>query len=246
MPTKRLAVLVCTSAVMIGCASSPKVDPIAQTLGSHDQQLTDLRSEVSQLRALVEGISAAGLGTSLVSMEEELRNLRGQVEALEYELRDMQQRRRSVVGSNERSVATPAPSQSAPSSTAADPDDQKAYLGAFSKLKSGSYESAIQSFRSFLSDFPQSAYAPNAQYWIGEAYYVQRDFDAAWKAFDNVSQSYPQSLKAADARLKQGLIRVDQGRMDEARKILQQVAAEHAGSSAGRLAAERLQRMGGG
>lgn len=246
MPTMRLLVLAGISAITVGCTSNPKVDPIAQTLGSHDQQLSDMRSELNQLRALVEGISAAGLGTSLVSMEEEMRNLRGQVEALEYELRDMQQRRRSVVGSSERQVQTPEPSQPTVSSSAADPDDQKAYLSAFSKLKSGNYDGAIQSFRGFLAEFPQSAYAPNAQYWIGEAYYVQRNFEAAWTAFDNVGQSYPQSLKAADARLKQGLIRVDQGRMDEARKLLQQVAAEHAGSSAGRLAAERLQRMGGG
>nr|MBV6628836.1 tol-pal system protein YbgF [Oceanococcus sp. HetDA_MAG_MS8] len=244
MSSMRL-ILVCTSAVIAGCASSPQVDPVAQTLGSHDQQLSDLRKEVSQLRALVEGISAAGLGTSLVSIEEDMRNLRGQVEALEYELRDMQQRRRTVIGSGERQVPPPQPSQ-APSATATDPDDQKAYLSAFSKLKSGNYEAAIQSFGSFLQNFPQSAYAPNAQYWIGEAYYVQRNFESAWAAFDKVSQNFPQSLKAADARLKQGLIRVDQGRMGEARKILQQVASEHAGSSAGRLAAERLQRMGGG
>ena len=59
-------------------------------------------------------------------------------------------------------------------------------------------------------------------------------------------EKYPDSLKAADARLKQGLIRVDQGRMQDARAILQEVATQHAGSSAGRIAAERLQRMGGG
>lgn len=240
-------------AALGGCATTPEIDPVAQQLGSHQQQLDDIRSSISQLQAAVEGIGAAGIGSSMSSIEEEMRSLRGDVDALQYQLRDMQQRRAQVAGlgggAGRAEVTPPAPQTSAtassPSQPAQNSDDQSAYLAAFGKLKSGAYDDAIGAFRSFLDKYSASAYAPNAQYWIGEAFYVQKKFDEAWDSFQLVGERYPDSLKAADARLKQGLIRVEQGDLSEARKILQEVSTKHAGSSAARLASERLQRMGG-
>lgn len=238
-----------------GCATSPEVDPVAQQLGSHEQQLQDIRASISKLQASIDGIGAAGIGSSMSSIEEEMRSLRGDVDALQYQLRDMQQRRSQVTGAGSATRRTEA-SQSASQQGGSQPvmsqpspasgsDDQSAYLAAFGKLKSGAYNEAISAFEGFLQKHSASAYAPNAQYWIGEAYYVQKKFDEAWGAFNLVGDSYPDSLKAADARLKQGLIRVEQGDLAEARKILQEVSTKHAGSSAARLASERLQRMGG-
>ena len=231
------------------CASTPEVDPVAEKLGRHDQRISALEREVMETRASVDGIGAAGLGSSVGMLEEELRELRGEVESLRYRLREVQAQRirggANAGASAAPSVAAPPPT-AAPRGSGSSRDDQSDYLAAFGKLKTGAYGDAASAFRDFLQEHPGSAYAPNAQYWIGEAYYVQREFDRAWEAFSAVLEKYPDSLKAADARLKQGLIRVDQGRMQDARAILQEVATQHAGSSAGRIAAERLQRMGGG
>ncbi len=234
------------AALLASCATTPQVDPVAQQLGSQQQQITELQQTVSRLQAVVDGIGAAGIGSSLTSVEEELRQLRGDLESVQYELRDMQQRRASVGGSRSEVSPPPPTTPNAASVDSGAQDDQASYLAAFGKLKSGAYGDAIRAFEQFLTDYPSSAYAPNAQYWIGEAYYVQKNWDAAWTSFEKVGTSYPDSLKAADARFKQGLIRVDQGKISEARKILQQVTSQYAGSSAARLAAERLQRMGGG
>ena len=243
--TPNFLLIVTLSAGLGACATTPELDPVAQQLGSQQQQLNDLKREVAALQAVVDGIGAAGIGSTLGTVEQEMRNLRGEMESLQYEVRDMQQRRRNVDGAPRPSGAAAPVGTSAASPSAQNQDDQGAYLAAFGKLKAGEYQEAISSFEGFLSQYPASAYAPNAQYWIGEAYYVQRDFDKAWTAFAELETRYPSSLKAADARLKQGLIRVDQGRMNEAREIFQDVATRHAGSSAGRLATERLQRMGG-
>ena len=57
--------------------------------------------------------------------------------------------------------------------------EQAAYVQAFDVLKSGNYAAPIAGFKQFLATYPQSALADNAQYWLGEAYYVTRDFDNA-------------------------------------------------------------------
>jgi len=67
---------------------------------------------------------------------------------------------------------------------------------AFSALKAGSYSVAITGFRISL-DLSASGLAENAQYWLGEAYYVTRSYDDAGTAFRTVLQKYPQSAESA-------------------------------------------------
>ena len=82
------------------------------------------------------------------------------------------------------------------------------YQAAFALLKNSQYDQAIQAFQSFLSTYPTSPLADNAQYWLGEAYYVNRSFPEALAAFQKVVDKYPQSRKVPDALLKVGLLRL--------------------------------------
>jgi TolA-binding protein len=65
---------------------------------------------------------------------------------------------------------------SSPGSGSAGPGDaggeQAAYSRAFDALKGNDYNSAITRFKDFLRQYPQSTLAGNAQYWLGESYYV--------------------------------------------------------------------------
>jgi len=117
------------------------------------------------------------------------------------------------------------------------------YSQAFSALKAGSYSVAITGFKDFLSSYPASPLAENAQYWLGEAYYVTRSYDDAGTAFRTVLQKYPQSRKAPDATLKLGYTQYELKRYADARKTLQEVAQKYPDSDASRLAAERLKRI---
>jgi len=90
---------------------------------------------------------------------------------------------------------------------------------------------------------PASPLAENAQYWLGEAYYVTRSYDDAGTAFRTVLQKYPQSRKAPDAALKLGYTQYELKRYADARKTLQEVAQKYPDSDASRLAAERLKRI---
>ena len=121
-------------------------------------------------------------------------------------------------------------------------EEQTVYAQSFDALKAGSYSVAITGFKGFLSSYPSSPLAENAQYWLGEAYYVTRDFDSATGAFRNVLQKYPNSRKVPDALLKLGYAQLEQKKVGEGRATLQQVVQKYPGTDAAKLAAERLQR----
>ncbi len=121
--------------------------------------------------------------------------------------------------------------------------ERDAYEHALDILKEGRYEQAAKAFRVFLASHPGSRYAGNAQYWLGEAFYVTRKFDTALAEFDKVVQEYPNSAKQADARLKMGFIQYEQQDWATARQTLELVASRYPDSTAARLAKDRLQRM---
>lgn len=120
-------------------------------------------------------------------------------------------------------------------------EEQTVYAQSFDALKAGSYSVAITGFKSFLSSYPASPLAENAQYWLGEAFYVTRDFDSATGAFRNVLQKWPDSRKAPDALLKLGYTQLEQKKTGEGRATLSQVVQKYPGTDAAKLAAERLQ-----
>ena len=121
-------------------------------------------------------------------------------------------------------------------------EEQTVYAQSFDALKAGSYSVAITGFKAFLNSYPSSPLAENAQYWLGEAYYVTHDLDAAAAAFRNVMQKWPNSRKTPDAMLKLGYTQLDQKKVSEGRATLSQVVQKFPNTDAAKLATEKLQR----
>ena len=133
--------------------------------------------------------------------------------------------------------AQPAPP---PEQTA---EERGAYEKALNYLREGRFAQAMEAFRGFLKAYPQSGYADNAQYWLGEANYVTRNFDAAVEEFGRVVNDYPDSTKVADALLKIGFVHYEKGEWDAARAKLTEVTGKYSRSTAARLAEQRLQKL---
>lgn len=144
-----------------------------------------------------------------------------------------------ATGSAAASAAAAAP----PAVTLNPADERRDYDGALEILKEGRYNEASTAFQQFLSKYPGSSYADNAQYWLGEVFYVTREFQAALGEFEKVVTAYPDSSKVADAKLKMGYIRYELKDWDKARELLNQVVQSYPGSTSARLAQERLERM---
>ena len=137
-------------------------------------------------------------------------------------------------------VATAATTQAAPVNEA---DEKAAYTAAFEFMKTGQYAEAIESYGGFLQTYPNGRYADNAQYWMGEASYVSRDFPEALAQFQKVVGDYPSSPKVPDARLKIGFALYEMQRWDDARAILDKVVKDYPNTSVARLARQRIVRM---
>ena len=82
---------------------------------------------------------------------------------------------------------------------------EQAYAAALATFRAREHGQAVLDFLDFIAKHPRHPLAANAQYWIGEAYYVQRDYRQALAEFQKVPEVAPGAAKAADALLKIGL-----------------------------------------
>jgi tol-pal system protein YbgF len=122
-------------------------------------------------------------------------------------------------------------------------EEQAIYDRAFRALRETRYADAAQGFSEFLDSFPDSAYAPNAQYWLAETYYVTRDFETALRFFNQLLNRYPGSNKQGDALLKIGFSHFEMRQWNEARAALEQVRSQYPDTTLARLAESRLRDM---
>lgn len=117
---------------------------------------------------------------------------------------------------------------------------KKEYDAAFALLKQGAYEKASKSFRSFVKRNPVHRLTGNAQYWIGEANYVMRNFKTALTEFKKVPAKYPDSSKVADAELKIGYVYFELEDWSKARKSFNSVIKNYPNTRVAKYAQNRL------
>lgn len=193
---------------------------------------------------------------SLVPMQQQieaaradLRSLRGQIEEARHELQLLRQQQRDLYADLDRRLlllenSAPQADGTVPSPEAIrEADETTVYGDAFAALKAGRYPDAVRGFQVYLTKYPTGQRADSAAFWLGEAYYVQREYQPALSAFQRVLDKYPDSSKAGDALLKVGFSQYELKAFRNARATLEKVIAGYPGTEAARLAAERLARM---
>jgi len=125
-------------------------------------------------------------------------------------------------------------------------DPQKAeavYQRAFNLLKKSQYGQAKKAFKNFLKNYPESDYSDNAQYWLGETNYVMQKYDSAINEYQALLNIFPNSKKVSHALLKIGYSYAELGNVSDAEKILIEVVQQYPGTTAARLAEERLRKI---
>jgi tol-pal system protein YbgF len=120
------------------------------------------------------------------------------------------------------------------------PPPRELYSQAYADYARGNYDLAIQSFQEYLKHYPDTDFADNAQYWIGECLYGKQDYEPAIEAWNTLLRDYPSSDKLPDARVKKGMALERLGRRSQALLEYRFVVERYPNAPAARLARERL------
>ena len=144
-----------------------------------------------------------------------------------------------------QTAAKPGPEPKVPPAPAPAPtmSPQEAYSVAYNDYLKGNYDLAVESFKLYRQQFPESPLADNALYWIGECRYSQRKFEEAIDAFDELILTYPQGDKAAAAHLKKGLSFIELGRKAEALAALKLLVAKYPLEEEARIAQDKIREI---
>jgi tol-pal system protein YbgF len=116
------------------------------------------------------------------------------------------------------------------------------YDHAYSDYTAGLYDIAITGFEAFLKDFPTATQAPNAQFYIGQAYLNDGKYDKAVEAFDKVIRQYSSSGRVPDAYYGKGVALRSLKQVDQARASWETVAKNYPDTPAANLAKQALGR----
>jgi tol-pal system protein YbgF len=233
-----------------GCTSTPpEEDPV-------HIKLNDLDTRLARIERVVSNQSLLDMANQLESLRSDVRAMHNDVDVLNHTVEsarkqqkdlyaDLDARLKALEGRGGAGAAGGAAAGAvagAGDSQAAN-GDKAAYQAAFDLLKAGQYDRAIAGFQTFLSTYQTSELADNAQYWLGEAYYVNKQFPESLAAFQRAVEKYPGSRKLPDALLKIGYCHYELKDYSAARSALEQVPAKFPDSASARLAQQRLEKM---
>jgi tol-pal system protein YbgF len=195
---------------------SDNLEEIKSRLGKLNQQLVDLQNTVQSLDAKISSGGAATPGVGVGSSS----------------------------GGMTSSPAGSVPSNSAATPAGPGPSADTLYSNGLRDITSGKYDLARQEFQDYLKFYGDTDLASNAQFYLGEIAYSQKNYEQAVSEFDKVLNNYPKSFKLAPARLRKGMALIELGQKTSGVRELREVIRRNPGSDEERKARAKLKELG--
>jgi TolA-binding protein len=195
-------------------------------------------------RGVVNQVSA--VGTKVDALGEDFKFVKENVSEVIERLGKIEQKVMDLNTAIRTMQAPPAPPSEAGAPASGPPPGTSAdglYKDALRDKLGAKYDLALDEFRNYVAWFGDSEYAPNAQYYIGEIYYNQKNFDAALKAFDAVI-ALPKNNKSMDAHFMKGRTLVRLGEKSEGAREFRAVVTAAPGTDVARRAQAELRDLG--
>lgn len=184
---------------------------LQQRLKEADEHIVELRRLIDDFQQAT-GRSAADIGVDIEKIKSQIMELRGQIELMQHTI-DMATKQPSGAASSSSQQTDSRPkveivkttNNTDPLAGIKRPEKQdEFYKLAAGMLEAKQSQAARMLFDEFIKKWPTSPYAGNALYWIGESYYIEKDYRDAAMSFQQVREKYPKGNKAADALLRLG------------------------------------------
>ncbi|HEY5997471.1 MAG TPA: tol-pal system protein YbgF [Candidatus Deferrimicrobiaceae bacterium] len=217
------------------------------------QELADLANNLDSTRSEVR---AAGtrIDESKVEMRKEISRLNSktdegaiaiqELKAHQAKLQDVDRRLASLEERLEKALPPSGRGGSQGAGQSAVPQEWKSaedmYDYALGTLKGGETAKARTIFESFGTKYPGHKLSPNVLYWRGESFYVDKDYENAIIAFQDVIDKYPASDKASDGMFKQGLSFLALQDKKNAKTLFELLASKYPKSPAAEKARQKL------
>lgn len=216
------------------------------------RQIADLKAK-TEARFDQQAKAQLDLAGQIQRQADEIARLRGQIETLGYELETAKKRQQDFYLDLDTRLrkfeaaatanATVEGENGPNSKPAVDPaKESQDYEAALNQFKAGKYKEAATGFAAYVQKYPDSSLAPNAQYWLGNAWYAQRDCKRAIEAQSVVTTKYADSAKAPDAWLAISTCQQEMGNPTGAKRSLETVLTKYPGTPAADTARERLKK----
>jgi tol-pal system protein YbgF len=236
---------------------------IEEMRAAQERSAKETSERIGRLEESVKNIGVVDLLRQIETLNAEIARLRGSLEVLANQNEQIQKRQRDFyldLDSRLKRLEGGGPAAQAPAAApppalaAAEPGaapakapskeeharEVKSYDAASALFRRNDFASAADAFRAFLKDYPQSALAPNATYWIGICQANLKDYKAALATQEGLLAHYPGSPKAPDALLAIAAVQSEQGDHGSARNTLEDIIARYPGSEAAGKARTRL------
>jgi tol-pal system protein YbgF len=226
------------------------------------------RSNASLQDALSNGIGkqltpVSSLSTKVDTMGEDVRALRdalgdlsGRLERMDAKMTDLKNQMQIVqnppaapgvsapAGSEPGAAPGAQPQQGNAAGPPAGMTAEKTYTDARRDLQTGNADLALQEFQQYLTYFPNTELAANAQYYIGEILFRRSDYNNAIPAFDAVLERYPDNPKTADAHFMKGMALLKAGQRNRAVQEFRTLVANYPRTDNARKAQQQLRQLG--
>ncbi len=255
-PSRRRRQLKALASASIGLALTGCVTRADFERVRRDQQ--EMRATVADLQVSVEQLSRRIDTIGSKQSDSKTREAQDHVRELERRLADIEATR-SV------DVATPTPGLEGEASPTATPPPRVpgseaaqiamkreaqtasgaplSYQRSLQLYRDGQSEQAIAGFRDFLKGNPKSPLADNAQYWIGEAYFAQGDYNRSIIELNEVLLKFPQGDQVPGALLALATAFSTSGDKIDAKLVLQKLISDHPNSEEARIGRQQLQSL---
>jgi tol-pal system protein YbgF len=236
------------------------VEQTGDNVGKLNATMSSLQKSVQDVQAN-SGARLDTMSTQVQGLSDNLEEIKSRLGKLNQQLVDLQNTVQSLDAKISGSAPPPAAStsnsgftppagggNSAPPSAAMPsgpaPSADTLYSNGLRDITSGKYDLARQEFQDYLKFYGDTDLASNAQFYLGEIAYSQRNYDQAVTEYDRVLTNYPRSFKLAPARFKKGMALIELGQKNTGIRELREVVKRYPGTEEERRARAKLKELG--
>lgn len=181
----------------------------------------------------------------ITSIEDQIKDTRKKLDALESQIKKKEELSEKKPEGTENKFGKPGkePHEEKQPAEPVASDKTSKYKAAYNMFDAEKYKEARQMFGAFLKEFPNDELSDNAQFWIAETYYREKDFEGAIFEYEVLLKKYPNSQKASSALLKQGLSFIELGDKKTGKIILEQLIERYPDSKETELAKKKIENI---